>query len=271
MMMRCSICSHTRAGEINRLLAQGVPLRDIVGHVPDVSKSALHRHRAHVALLLTAAKAGADEKTGQDALGAALEKLATIEAEAVKLGRAAAKKGQYAVAGGLLVREAARLVELTARLRGLLSSGAQAAAVVQVMPDAKAAALAWLAGQIRAAQPEERAAVVAFLQRLRREEISNEVEAVRRELDSREPVHRMAGALPPPPPNGQQPGGAEPVDRVDARTQVRALAARVDWPHLRLRRGREVAGETGWRAFAESSDAAGVAEALVALEAVQPP
>ncbi len=48
MVLVCQVCTHPSRGEIDRLLIRGSTLRDIVGQFPDISKSALHRHKAHI-------------------------------------------------------------------------------------------------------------------------------------------------------------------------------------------------------------------------------
>lgn len=45
----CLICQHQGREEIDRLLIGGSTLREITGKFPDVSKSALHRHKQHIA------------------------------------------------------------------------------------------------------------------------------------------------------------------------------------------------------------------------------
>ena len=121
-MMRCSICRHPEAETINTLLGTET-LRDIVKRFPDVTTSALWRHKVHISPLLRQAKQAADAAAGEDVLGGALAKLDAIEAEARRLARVAEKKGDVRTAGHLVVSEGRALVELVAKLKGLLQSG----------------------------------------------------------------------------------------------------------------------------------------------------
>jgi len=45
----CSVCAHERREEIDRATLSSTPLREIASRFPGVSKSAIGRHRKHVA------------------------------------------------------------------------------------------------------------------------------------------------------------------------------------------------------------------------------
>jgi hypothetical protein len=64
-MQKCSICAHARAHEINAALVAGTePLRSVAVQF-GTSKSALVRHRQHIAGVLAKAKKRADQKLGR--------------------------------------------------------------------------------------------------------------------------------------------------------------------------------------------------------------
>ena len=52
-MLRCSVCSHDRRREVDKLLVQGAALRDIAAQFRPLTASALHRHTRHIVALAT--------------------------------------------------------------------------------------------------------------------------------------------------------------------------------------------------------------------------
>jgi hypothetical protein len=56
MPRKCTVCEHEKVEEINRLMLEGVSLRDLAGRY-SVSKTALHRHKeSHLPAELTKAQ-----------------------------------------------------------------------------------------------------------------------------------------------------------------------------------------------------------------------
>jgi hypothetical protein len=162
--------------------------------------SALSRHKQHhLGPLVLQAKQAADQAAGQDVLSAALDKLDAIEAEAKRLAAAAEAKGQFAVAGNLLVREAVRLVELSGRLRGLLQANpaVQVGVAIDVsspqfqkaVEQAADAQVLWLLGQLPS---DLRTAVGDWLKQVREARLAAEMTAIR--------VERAALDFTPAPP-----------------------------------------------------------------------
>ena len=114
MARKCSICGHEKVEEINRLLLEGVPLRDLAGRY-SVSKTALHRHKEHIPANLTKAK-DAQEVTKADSL---LDQVIELRDKALSILAKAERAGDLrtALQG---VREAKGCLELLARLQGEL-------------------------------------------------------------------------------------------------------------------------------------------------------
>ena len=186
MARRCTVCMSEDREAIDGALAAGTTLRHILERFPHLSLAALHRHKQrHLSPMLAAAKQAADAKAGEDVLGAALGELGEIRAEAQRLARAAERKGDYRTALAGAVDAATRLVELSSRLRGLLQTGAQTSATVEVVQadERTVSALAWdrLAGLLREAPAEVRAGLVTWLRARRERRLTERVAASRHE------------------------------------------------------------------------------------------
>jgi predicted DNA-binding protein YlxM (UPF0122 family) len=114
MPRKCSICGHEKVEEINRLLLEGVSLRDIAGQY-SISKTALHRHKKHIPATLAKAQE-AQEVARADNL---LDQVAELRDKAMSILAKAEQAGDLrtALQG---VREAKGCLELLARLQGEL-------------------------------------------------------------------------------------------------------------------------------------------------------
>ena len=110
MPRTCIACSHPHRDDIDRLLLEGVPLRNIAKRF-SLSAAGLFRHNKHLSTMLTNSHRGA-EVLRADGL---LEHLNHLTAEAARLKQKAEKAKDYrtALAG---VREMSRLLELVMRL-----------------------------------------------------------------------------------------------------------------------------------------------------------
>ncbi len=110
MPATCAVCRHPRRLEFDQALAAGESLRDIAGRF-GTSKSALDRHRDHVATAI----AKAEDARGQLSVEAILNRLARLEthAEEVLLG-AKRKKDPRLVLNA--VKELREQVEAIGRL-----------------------------------------------------------------------------------------------------------------------------------------------------------
>src|ERR1019366_5646505 len=109
MPRTCTVCSHPHRDDIDRLLLEGVPLRNIAKRF-SLSAAGLFRHNKHLSTMLTNSHRGA-EVLRADGL---LEHLNHLTAEAARLKQKAEKAKDYrtALAG---VREEGRLLELGMR------------------------------------------------------------------------------------------------------------------------------------------------------------
>jgi hypothetical protein len=110
MPRTCTACSHPQRDDIDRLLLQGVPLRNIAKRFA-LSAAGLFRHNQHLSTTLASSHKEA-ELLRADGL---LEHLNHLTAEAARLKQKAEKAKDYrtALAG---VREMARLLELKVRV-----------------------------------------------------------------------------------------------------------------------------------------------------------
>jgi hypothetical protein len=106
MPRTCTACSHARRDDIDRLLLEGTPLRNIAKRF-SLSPAGLFRHNQHVSTALANSHKEA-EVLRADGL---LEHLNHLSAEAARLKQKAEKAGDLrtALAG---VREMSRLLEL---------------------------------------------------------------------------------------------------------------------------------------------------------------
>lgn len=170
----CTVCRCEAVDDVNRRLLDGASYRDIAKQF-QLSSAALHRHKQHhLGPLLVAA----NETRGEDLLAEVSAKLEGIEREARRLSRLAEKKGDYRTAGTLLVAEARQLLELSARLKGLLRTGARvkvgAGVAVREQHDPHAA-LANLVGRL----PDDlRERLAAFLKQERETSMAERIRQV---------------------------------------------------------------------------------------------
>ena len=119
MPRRCSICGHEKIEEINRLLLEGVPLRNIAKQY-SVSAASLHRHKeGHLPAKLVKAQE-AREIAKADSL---LDQVTELRDKALSILDKAEQAGDLrtALQG---VREAKGCLELLARLQGELQEQA---------------------------------------------------------------------------------------------------------------------------------------------------
>ena len=115
MPRKCTVCEHEKVEEINRLLLEGVSLRDIAGRY-SVSKTALHRHKeSHLPAKLVKAQE-AREIAKADSL---LDQVTELRDKALSILDKAEQAGDLrtALQG---VREAKGCLELLAKLQGEL-------------------------------------------------------------------------------------------------------------------------------------------------------
>src|SRR5690606_14632570 len=115
MPRRCTVCGHEKVEEINRLLLEGVSLRDLAGQY-SISKTALHRHKKdHLPAKLVKAQE-AREIAKADSL---LDQVIELRDKALSILDKAEQAGDLrtALQG---VREAKGCLELLARLQGEL-------------------------------------------------------------------------------------------------------------------------------------------------------
>ena len=115
MPRRCTVCEHEKVEEINRLLLEGVSLRDLAGRY-SVSKTALHRHKeSHLPAKLVKARE-AREIAKADSL---LDQVTELRDKALSILTKAEKAGDLrtALQG---IKEARGCLELLAKLQGEL-------------------------------------------------------------------------------------------------------------------------------------------------------
>ena len=119
MPRKCTVCEHEKVEEINRLLLEGVSLRDIAGQY-SISKTALHRHKKdHLPAKLVKARE-AREIAKADSL---LDQVTELRDKALSILTKAEKAGDLrtALQG---IKEARGCLELLARLQGELQEQA---------------------------------------------------------------------------------------------------------------------------------------------------
>lgn len=112
-MQKCSICIHEKRTEIDQaLLLSKLPIRDISGHYA-LSKSALHRHKEHIAKDLINAH-HADVACQAEEL---LQKLLDLKNDAERITIKAETESDLktALSG---IREQSRIVEILAKISG---------------------------------------------------------------------------------------------------------------------------------------------------------
>lgn len=158
MPPKCSVCSHEKRTEIDRLLLTGTSLRDIAGQFR-LSRSALHRHQnEHLSDQMAAVaerNAEADVRTAIDVRG----QLKAINGVALSILKEARASGDGALALQAIDR-IQKQIELQARLIDLLKDGA----TVNVTVSPQWIELRTLIITSLQAHPEARQAVAAALQ-----------------------------------------------------------------------------------------------------------
>lgn len=127
MARTCSVCRHRKRPEIEGALLAGTPLRTIADQFGP-SKTALLRHREHLAPALVVAKQ-AEDVARTDTL---IDKAHGLETDARRIGKAAEAAGDARTALAA-VRELVRIVELKGHLLGEL--GNNVAIIVAKLPD----------------------------------------------------------------------------------------------------------------------------------------
>jgi hypothetical protein len=110
MPRTCTACSHPHRDDIDRLLLEGIPLRNIAKRF-SLSAAGLFRHNKHLSTIL----ASSHKETEVLRADGLLEHLNHLTAEAARLTEKAEKAKDYrtALAG---VREKSRLLELGVRV-----------------------------------------------------------------------------------------------------------------------------------------------------------
>ncbi len=154
MPRRCTVCEHEKVEEINRLLLEGVSLRDLAGRY-SVSKTALHRHKeSHLPAELTKARE-AREIAKADSL---LDQVTELRDKALSILDKAEQAGDLrtALQG---VREAKGCLELLARLQGEL----QEQATVNILINPQWLSLRTVILEVLDRYPEARQAVAQAL------------------------------------------------------------------------------------------------------------
>lgn len=116
-MKACTICSHPKRPALDRALVDGTSIRDISGQFA-VSRSAVDRHRKHLAPALTKAKHAAEvvESTGL------LSRVERIMSRCELIAESATKAGDWlpAIAAS---RELRGCLELLGKLSGEIQTG----------------------------------------------------------------------------------------------------------------------------------------------------
>jgi hypothetical protein len=132
----CKACVSPSLEQINRELCAGGSTRDVGGRF-GISKSAVARHRHHIGDVLAAAAQAGALRAG-DSLA---QQLHDLVSDARKIQREA-EAGKDARTQLLAVRELTRLVELSAKLSGELTSRHAITVTVQSTPT-PAEAISW--------------------------------------------------------------------------------------------------------------------------------
>ncbi|RTG99687.1 hypothetical protein CSW50_12170 [Thermus scotoductus] len=114
MARKCQVCVHPRRSEIDELLVQSVPIREIVSRFDGISGKALYRHRAHIAQLIQR-----HEEELADDLVARIRELNRIARETLEEARQARRYASVAA----LIGSALKSLELEAKLIGKLQDG----------------------------------------------------------------------------------------------------------------------------------------------------
>jgi len=117
MPRKCTVCEHEKVEEINRLLLEGVSLRNIAKQY-SVTAASLHRHKKHIPSTLSKAQE-AQEVARADTL---LDQVVELRDRALSILTKAEQAGDLktALQG---IREARGCLELLAKLQGELQEG----------------------------------------------------------------------------------------------------------------------------------------------------
>jgi hypothetical protein len=117
MPQSCSICTHPHRPAIDAALVDGTSLRDIAGRFPGISKSAVSRHRQHVADTIAVAQQALQIEHG----GSLIEQVEAIKSEALTILNDV--KGTDKKTALAALRRLLECVELMAKVQGTISSG----------------------------------------------------------------------------------------------------------------------------------------------------
>jgi len=117
MPQTCSICGRPDRSTIDAALVDGVSLRDIAGRFPGLSKSAISRHRQHVAETIAVARQAQQIDHG----GSLIAQVEAIKSEALTILNDV--KGTDKKTALAALRRLLECVELMAKVQGAISSG----------------------------------------------------------------------------------------------------------------------------------------------------
>lgn len=121
MNPHCTVCHHPQREAIDMALLVGVPVRDVASRaVPRLSKSAVQRHKAHIATTLTHAHAAAEALRADDLLA----QVRDLQSRALTILERAEEAGDLRTALQA-IREARGNLELLARMLGELQEGTE--------------------------------------------------------------------------------------------------------------------------------------------------
>jgi len=113
MALEFKVCKHPRREEIDRLLIEGIPLRDIAGQAGQISKSSLARHKEHLPSSLVKAQEAAEVARADDLLG----QLKDLQARTLGILNQASDDHRLALAA---IAQARANIELLGKLLGEL-------------------------------------------------------------------------------------------------------------------------------------------------------
>jgi hypothetical protein len=117
MPQNCSVCGHEQRSAIDAALVDGASLRDIAGRFPGLSKSALSRHRQHIAETIAVAQQALQIDHG----GSLIAQVEAIKSEALTILNDV--KGTDKKTALAALRRLLECVELMAKVQGAISSG----------------------------------------------------------------------------------------------------------------------------------------------------
>ncbi len=125
----CTVCEHSKRQEINKLLVQGTPYRDIAGRF-SLSRSSLSRHKEHLPNTLVKAKE-AEEITQADSL---LEQVKSLQNRVFNILTQAEEAGDLRTALGA-IREARGFLEFLCKLASELQVQPKQEVIIRVHYD----------------------------------------------------------------------------------------------------------------------------------------